>query len=459
MKAVLIAAVLLVVVGASFAQDAPFTFQVIDTVDQSYAPGFKFKGSWDTLDPHSYDDTWANGYLYDMYDDGTHGDETAGDHVWTRLLYFVPDSGVNTWAWGVTDTAGNWIDGDWQFQVVDSTPDTLTYVLPGGTAIDVTVTFSVYMGLLDTTAYAGGVGVQGDALPLDWTPGSNPMTDLEPDSIFTVDLLFPAGSERSVQYKYTRNDGGWNWESFMGNRFFDIDDSSPTQVLPMDYYERNAHPSTRDVKVTFVYNCGAFSDEIDNGVWLVGSRAPLDWGAPDLSNPLDSVGNWIYELDVTFPAGTNKNVEFKAIIDADVSGWNEAELTGMNRDFVIDDMDSVQVLDTLYYNNVMPTTAVSESGDDLQTSPSLSIGNFPNPFSRGTSIVYSVAKKSHVKLTIYDLSGRVVMTLVDQTDIPGIHRIGWNGVDSKGELVPQGVYFSRLETSTSAKSAKLILVR
>ena len=95
----------------------------------------------------------------------------------------------------------------------------------------------------------------------------------------------------------------------MGNRFFVIDDSSPIQVLPMDYYERNAHPSTRDVTVTFIYNCGAFSDQIDSGVWLVGSRAPLDWGAPDLSNPLDSIGNWIYQLDVAFPTGTNKNVE------------------------------------------------------------------------------------------------------------------------------------------------------
>ncbi len=227
----------------------------------------------------------------------------------------------------------------------------------------------------------------------------------------------------------------------------------------MDYYDRNAPPSTRDVTVTFIYNCGAFSDQIESGVWLVGSRAPLDWGAPDLSNPLDSMGNWIYELDVTFPTGTNKNVEFKAIIDADVNGWNEAELTGMNRDFIIDDGDSVQVLDTLYYNKVVPETQVSEGGDELRTQPSLFIVNFPNPFSRATSILYSTERTSHVKLTIYDLSGRVVATLLDETRTRGAHRIGWNGVDSRGETVPPGVYFSRLETSGVTESAKLIILR
>lgn len=462
MKMILVSIILLCVSGIAETQEAPITFAVVDTLDQSYAPGFKFKGSWDTLDPHSYDATWADGHLYKLYDDGdsAHGDEVAGDHVWSALLNMVPDGGTNTWEWGVTDTAGNWIDGNWQFQVVDATPDTLTYVLPVGTSIDVTVTFSVYMGLLSPAAYQGGVSVQGDMPPLDWTGGSTPLADPEPDSIYTVDVLFPAGSEFWVQYKYTSNDGGsWNWEGFMGNRFFRLDDSSPTQVLPIDYYNRDADPSSRDVTVTFIYNCGAVGGQIESGVWLVGSRAPLAWGTPDLSNPLDSMGNWIYERDVTFPAGTNRNVEFKAIMDADINGWDEAEFTGMNRDFLIDDTDSVQVLDTLYYDNQVPVTAVWEGGTDVHASHALRIWGYPNPFQKATLVCYSLNETSRVKLEIYNMTGRLVTTLADGLRARGSHRVLWDGTETSGKAVSAGVYFCRLEGAGSVGSTKLLIMR
>ena len=157
MKAVSIVALMLVVVGASFAQEAPFTFQVIDTVDQSYAPGFKFKGSWDTLDPHSYDDTWANGYLYDMYDDGTHGDETAGDHVWTRLFYFVPDAGVNMWEWGVTDTAGNYRDYNFP-DLIEDVSQPFQFTFPSDDAVlygDVTFTWTFFGNRNEMMVFGG----------------------------------------------------------------------------------------------------------------------------------------------------------------------------------------------------------------------------------------------------------------------------------------------------------------
>jgi len=61
------------------------------------------------------------------------------------------------------------------------------------------------------------------------------MIDPEQDGIYTVDVLFPAGSGKMVEYKFTAlTDTGWFWENFAGNRSFEIDDSSPIQRLRSD---------------------------------------------------------------------------------------------------------------------------------------------------------------------------------------------------------------------------------
>lgn len=460
MKRILVPTLILSTPILVIGQEAPVTFVVIDTLDQNYSPGFTFKGSWDTLDPHPYDSLWGGGHLYEMYDDGNsaHGDSMAGDHIWSAVLRMIPDGGANDWKWGVCDTSGNWIDGNWEFQVIDETPQTLHFLLPAGISIEVAVTFSVYMGRQDTASYQGGVSVQGNQLPLDWTPGSTLLEDPDNDTVYTVEVAFPAGTDFFVEYKYTSNDGSnWNWESFGGNRWFLIDDSSPTQLLPMNYYNNDAGTSVRDVTVTSVYNCAAFADSIQSGVWLVGSEPPLYWGAPDLSNPMDSVGNWIYKLEVTFPDGANRYVEFKAIIDADINGWDEDELPGLNRYFIIDDTDSVQVLDTLYYDNQKPTAVYEE--DIYSPRTSLFIQNFPNPFSRTTLITYSLKKTSWVTLKIYDITGSLVTTLTHGLSVQGIHQIPWDGTDSRGEIIPAGVYFCRLEGAGSFGLTKLVIIR
>ena len=124
---------------------AQATFLVDDTGDLNYAAGYRIKGSWDTNQYHAYDPGWGLGQLYDLYDDGTNGDETAGDHIWTVMLDLVPDGGTNSWQWGVTQPSGEWIDGNWQFQVTDTTDFELTFVTPAMTEQDVAVVFSVNM--------------------------------------------------------------------------------------------------------------------------------------------------------------------------------------------------------------------------------------------------------------------------------------------------------------------------
>ncbi|HQE95991.1 MAG TPA: DUF5689 domain-containing protein, partial [Candidatus Marinimicrobia bacterium] len=100
---------------------------------------------------------------------------------------------------------------------------------------DVTVTFTVDMSNFDGSFSA--VSLQGNALPLNWSPGSLPMDDSDKDGIYTVAVFFPSGTGKTIEYKYTAlTDTAWVWESFVGNRSFEIDDSSPDQILAVDIF-------------------------------------------------------------------------------------------------------------------------------------------------------------------------------------------------------------------------------
>lgn len=106
-----------------------------------------------------------------------------------------------------------------------------------GTTQNVTVTFQINMSGLDFGWYENGVSIQGNVLPLDWNGGSN-LLSLEAN-LYVVDILFPAGSPYGVEYKFARLDGdmNWNFETFDGNRYFEIDDSGSTMFMNVHFWD------------------------------------------------------------------------------------------------------------------------------------------------------------------------------------------------------------------------------
>ena len=98
-------------------------------------------------------------------------------------------------------------------------------------------------------------------------------------------------------------------------------------------------------------------------------------------------------------------------------------------------------------------------GEHHTTATKLKLWNYPNPFQRVTTIQYSIPYSGHVKLTIYDLQGRVVKPLIDKRSQPGTYVITWYGDNVYGKPVPAGVYFCKLVTSTGELFHKLILCR
>ena len=82
----------------------------------------------------------------------------------------------------------------------------------------------------------------------------------------------------------------------------------------------------------------------------------------------------------------------------------------------------------------------------------------PNPFRLSTRVAFSLDTSQHVRLTVFDISGRKVRTLVDGMTAPGEHDAAWDGANDHGVPVETGVYFFRLESQAAVSARKVILV-
>jgi hypothetical protein len=86
----------------------------------------------------------------------------------------------------------------------------------------------------------------------------------------------------------------------------------------------------------------------------------------------------------------------------------------------------------------------------------------PNPFAGSADLSFSLSPRASagaVRLTMVDVAGRQVRTLVDGRMNPGMQLLRWNGTDNLGRALPSGIYFGKLQTVEGTKTQKVILAR
>lgn len=86
-------------------------------------------------------------------------------------------------------------------------------------------------------------------------------------------------------------------------------------------------------------------------------------------------------------------------------------------------------------------------------------GAYPNPFNPQTVLEYSVPQEMGVKLSIYDVRGKLVRHLVSGQQSTGIHRVTWMGDDSDGRRMASGVYLAQFRAGAVNQSQRLLLVK
>jgi len=85
--------------------------------------------------------------------------------------------------------------------------------------------------------------------------------------------------------------------------------------------------------------------------------------------------------------------------------------------------------------------------------------NYPNPFNPSTIIEYTLARRSRVAITVYNMLGREVTTLVDAFKPAGRYTVAWDGTAAGGRSVASGMYFYRMVTASGSETRKMLLLR
>lgn len=251
--------------------------------------------------------------------------------------------------------------------------------------------------------------------------------------------------------------------------FITADDS--IALIVRDHFERISKPVLTDINVNF-------------GGLRIWDQYPkiiedLFWGNQLMQLGMYKTGG-TYDITLTGKVRTNNFQFTKTITFPNASGghrfvprlWAKAKIDNILElirlfgekkelvDQVVELSLRFQILTpyTAFYSD--PTTGV----DVKKVIPEeFSLGqNYPNPFNPSTTIKYSLPSGRsgyNVVIRIFDLLGRLVITLVDSYQEAGVHYVTWNGLNSSGMPVPSGTYFYSLETEGFSITKKMILLK
>jgi len=197
-----------------------------------------------------------------------------------------------------------------------------------------------------------------------------------------------------------------------------------------------------------------------------------DWDGPFYQDiRMDTSAQQIWFLEINPHGSIMPPAERSATIS-----WDPAELCD-NYDFelredtlvsgsiVISDMtDTTQLVVTgtnqVYYYTVI-ANLVDAVVEDVPNLPLMFrlYQSYPNPFNPSTIVEYDLPRKSNVNITVYNVLGQKVRTLVSCTKPAGQHSVEWDGMDNHGRPVTSGVYFYRIIAGEHTETRKMLLLK
>ena len=171
-------------------------------------------------------------------------------------------------------------------------------------------------------------------------------------------------------------------------------------------------------------------------------------GIPLITEESGLLANVYFSIDVS---ATGQTVAVDSINELIYSGppelWVRVELadsTGMN--LMVPQFSAGQV-------TIVPPLDADDGFAGLPRTLDLK-QNYPNPFNPTTTIVFSLPERAHATLTVYNILGQEVVTLVDKVLNPGVHEVRWEASDRAS-----GVYFYRLTFKDKALTKKMALLK
>jgi len=111
------------------------------------------------------------------------------------------------------------------------------------------------------------------------------------------------------------------------------------------------------------------------------------------------------------------------------------------------------------YLNLGPVNSVTESPYGSLPNAFVLAQNYPNPFNPRTTIKYDLAKRVRVEISVFNLLGQRIESLVDATQDRGIYLIRWDGTNSSKQIVPSGVYILQMRAGDFAAVQKMLFLK
>ncbi len=120
-----------------------------------------------------------------------------------------------------------------------------------------------------------------------------------------------------------------------------------------------------------------------------------------------------------------------------------------------------ELLGSLYFDDAQTNVLVGIDQSSVASAPKgfKLFHNYPNPFNPETTIRYRLASAGMVRVTIFDLLGRKIKTLLKTKQSAGEYSIRWNGRNNRGAQVASGIYLYQLQAGEQTAFKKMILLR
>ncbi|HYW68408.1 MAG TPA: C1 family peptidase, partial [bacterium] len=306
--------------------------------------------------------------------------------------------------------------------------------------------------LLDDSGYRDVTGVSGDPIGdglsfslngVDSAMNQEYPSEVDPRSGASAVFRYDGNGEGVIRYSTGHREVyfAFGFEGITGSAMRDT-----VMRRSVEWLADGAWPDTEQPSVTVVYPNGG--EEFEEG-----ATPTIQWTASDNAGvtSIDILRSW--DSGVTFPdvvaSGEDNDGSFVWTVPDSFNTTSRIRVVARDAAGLAqrDDSDG-------------DFTAGQQTGVDGGVGRKLALfQNAPNPFTLSTAIAYTVPRVAHVELRVYDVTGRVVRTLVDDRQEPNDYTVRWNGRMADGEAAAAGIYLYRLMADGRELTRKMILVR
>lgn len=224
------------------------------------------------------------------------------------------------------------------------------------------------------------------------------------------------------------------------------------QALPVELVQFSAKNVEEGVQLTWITeseteNLGFIIERkaVDQTLNQASRTAKDRSGCPAKDEPWVEIASFVSHPDLEGQGNTTVKTEYAFVDDTILRGH----------------LYKYRLLDVSYDGTKTFSGAevVEIHAEDLIPQAFYLAQNYPNPFNAGTIISYELPVESHIKITLLDILGREVMSLVEETKPAGKHHILWDGSNHSGNQVPSGVYYCSFEAGGFTKTIKMVYLK